>query len=59
MAEPSPREIEEEKGKSRRVASLTREHHEALRQVGWEEEEAFELTKDYQWYLLMEGEDEE
>lgn len=55
---PTPGEVEEFKQKSRMVASLVREHYEALRQSGFDEEEAFELAQAYHWNLIGGGEEE-
>jgi hypothetical protein len=58
MDTPSPEQIEDAKAKGRMVAGLVHEHFLALKDSGFDEEEAFELASNYHWALLV-GDKEE
>lgn len=49
---PTPDEVDEATQKARMSAALTREHYNALLDMGFAPEEAFELTENYHWALI-------
>jgi hypothetical protein len=57
--EPTPEQINEEGKKARRVAGLVREHYEALKDTGFNDDEAFELASNYHWALVADEDPED
>lgn len=55
----TPEQVNEETKKARRVAALVREHYTALKDVGFPDDEAFQLAENYHWSLVADEEPEE